>query len=330
MTLELETLLPWSAPATVETKAGTRILRKAKPTESFWSLWRSNKETLKAAGISCSQYNGNWEVCFWSKPSAEEVAKKAEAIEASRATDAAVEIPKPDDCEFLGYQKAGICFALKIFGVDLSKLTPDNGSRKDNKYANRNLSSNACNDGENQISASLGESATSENQGDGIAPKTGSDRSLDSKSIAINTPGYAPTRNQEEASGGGSQKPGEEWSELPRWERPADDSNSQTGGGDSGTTGIRPGDGNSDSGSSDESQSPPQLQSGFRESKEQSGNRIGRSTTSVAKAETDRSKENRSSSVARLEGASDTTRKGGDANPFRGDVRGVLIADEMG
>ncbi len=65
MTLELETLLPWSAPATVETKAGTRLLRKAKPTESFWSMWKSNKETLKAAGISCSQYNGNWEAVWW-------------------------------------------------------------------------------------------------------------------------------------------------------------------------------------------------------------------------------------------------------------------------
>jgi hypothetical protein len=41
---------------------------------------------------------------------------RQESIAASHATDADVDIPSPRGLHYLGYQKAGILFALKIFG----------------------------------------------------------------------------------------------------------------------------------------------------------------------------------------------------------------------
>jgi len=39
------------------------------------------------------------------------------AVDASRADDAEIDIPKPDGLEYLGYQKAGIKYALIKFGL---------------------------------------------------------------------------------------------------------------------------------------------------------------------------------------------------------------------
>ncbi len=43
-------------------------------------------------------------------------ASRRENIEASRATDSDVDIPSPAGLQYLGYQKAGIRFALRVFG----------------------------------------------------------------------------------------------------------------------------------------------------------------------------------------------------------------------
>ncbi len=48
----------------------------------------------------------------------EQLGKAAARIEESKLADANIDIPKPDGCEYLGYQKAGIAFALKCFCFD--------------------------------------------------------------------------------------------------------------------------------------------------------------------------------------------------------------------
>jgi SWI/SNF-related matrix-associated actin-dependent regulator 1 of chromatin subfamily A len=113
--VELETLLPWSDAKRVDTKAGLRLLRKAEPTEAFWNVWRQAKEQLRKAGISPGNFQGKWEVCWWQPLPQEEVAKLQARVEASKATDAQVEIPCPEGLAYLGYQRAGISFAGRAY-----------------------------------------------------------------------------------------------------------------------------------------------------------------------------------------------------------------------
>ena len=61
MNLEIKSILPWSAPKKVATRAGDRMLSTAEPTQEFWQLWRDNKESLKAAGISLGKRGEAWQ-----------------------------------------------------------------------------------------------------------------------------------------------------------------------------------------------------------------------------------------------------------------------------
>lgn len=60
--------LQWSAPRTLETRAGLRVLRTATPTEAFWAEWRANKDPIKAKGYSVANRAGVWEVAHWAAP----------------------------------------------------------------------------------------------------------------------------------------------------------------------------------------------------------------------------------------------------------------------
>jgi hypothetical protein len=92
-----------------------------------------HREELKAVGSSWDKDNKVWWAPLSSnigrlRPlhpmiSPEAMAKyseqesvRRENIEASRATDAEVDIPSPPGLQYLGYQKAGIQFALRVFG----------------------------------------------------------------------------------------------------------------------------------------------------------------------------------------------------------------------
>jgi SWI/SNF-related matrix-associated actin-dependent regulator 1 of chromatin subfamily A len=111
--IEIETLLPWGQPKEVQTKAGRRILRKSVPTETFWSLWKTNQSDLRAAGISVGRdYKDatKWEACWWAPISKEQAAKENAAIEASRASDANITVPVPDGLSYMPFQKAGIAW----------------------------------------------------------------------------------------------------------------------------------------------------------------------------------------------------------------------------
>jgi hypothetical protein len=101
------------------------MLREGKPGEDFWNAWREAKDTLKAAGISLGKDKGEWVAKWWEpvelteKQKAEKEAeekRRAESLELSKATDADVDLPSPEGLEYLPYQKAGINYALAIFG----------------------------------------------------------------------------------------------------------------------------------------------------------------------------------------------------------------------
>lgn len=122
--IDIEKLLPWSAPVLKETSRGPRMLRTAEATEDFWRIWRPNKEKLKTAGLSCKPNKSGrrddpWEVCWWGEPAPGTVeAKKADAKESiakSRAMDAKLDVPVPDGLAYRGYQKAGISYALECW-----------------------------------------------------------------------------------------------------------------------------------------------------------------------------------------------------------------------
>jgi hypothetical protein len=93
----------------------------------------ANKEELKAAGASWDNGNKTW----WAPAGAnlgrlrvlhptispeamvrfeQEDSFRQQNIEASRATDSEIDIPSPPGLQYLGYQKAGIRFALRVFG----------------------------------------------------------------------------------------------------------------------------------------------------------------------------------------------------------------------
>lgn len=109
----------WGEPKNVATRNGPRILRKAPMEQRFWVMWNSNKAAMRANGYSCT-LNGNvWEICHWSEPevSEEEIAQQDEAIEQSRATDAAVSLPvgrlaQEAGMDFFGFQRAGVAWIL--------------------------------------------------------------------------------------------------------------------------------------------------------------------------------------------------------------------------
>lgn len=107
----------WSEARRVETGSGPRMLRKADPNERFSAAWKENKSILKDAGLSWSKdpRTGAWQVCWWTPLDEGDRKREEERQAASRATDAAIEIPCPEGLAFLGYQKGGVAFALKAF-----------------------------------------------------------------------------------------------------------------------------------------------------------------------------------------------------------------------
>ena len=124
-TIEIATVLPWGPSKRVETKLGPRDVREAAPTEAFWAAWWGAKEALKAAGIAVSQYQGAWKVTWWQQVDPAERSARELALEVSRATDADVEIPRPDGCEYRGYQRAGVAFGRQAFARGTGVLIAD-------------------------------------------------------------------------------------------------------------------------------------------------------------------------------------------------------------
>jgi hypothetical protein len=116
--MDIQTLVNWSEPKEVNTKYGPKLLRTANATPEFWEAWKNHKEDLKAAGISCTRDGkGNWSATWWADLSDDVKAQRAAAVEASRATSAAGELPHPAGLDYMPFQKAGIAYALGRRGV---------------------------------------------------------------------------------------------------------------------------------------------------------------------------------------------------------------------
>jgi SWI/SNF-related matrix-associated actin-dependent regulator 1 of chromatin subfamily A len=115
---DISKLARWTAPREVQTKFGAKLVRKAAATPEFSAAWKTNKEGLKAAGASFSkdQY-GNWELIWWQELPEEIKKSRSESIEASRATKADIDLPKPEGLDYRPFQKAGIRYALDRNGV---------------------------------------------------------------------------------------------------------------------------------------------------------------------------------------------------------------------
>jgi hypothetical protein len=116
-TFNIETSLAWGPGKDVKTSQGRRILRVAPVTDEFRKAWKADKAALKAAGLSWGPGKaGDFaEVCWWQPVSQEQAQKENAAIEASRATDANVDVPCPEGLEMMAFQKAGVNFILKAF-----------------------------------------------------------------------------------------------------------------------------------------------------------------------------------------------------------------------
>ena len=156
-TIEIEKLASWSDSRRIDTAKGPRRLRTARPTSRFWDVWRSDKDTLKAAGISCGKNrDGEWEACWWLPLEAAEQAQRDDAIASSRATDAEIDVPVPDGLSYMPFQRAGIAYAMGrqnvlfgdemglgekldgISGADFHKLWADD-REKAKEYLGRDL-----------------------------------------------------------------------------------------------------------------------------------------------------------------------------------------------
>ncbi len=110
--MNIEALASWSSPKHLKTRFGRKALRTARPGDVFWNAWRADKGALKAAGISCKRDDdGSWEAQWWVDDVEAEVEAR-EAVAASRAADADLDVPAPEGLSYLPYQKAGIAYAM--------------------------------------------------------------------------------------------------------------------------------------------------------------------------------------------------------------------------
>jgi hypothetical protein len=65
-TYTIESLLAWGPPEPVATRRGTALVRKADiDRESFWQLYRQDREGLRQAGVQISKFRGKWSATWW-------------------------------------------------------------------------------------------------------------------------------------------------------------------------------------------------------------------------------------------------------------------------
>lgn len=126
MNIDVEKLTTWSAGREVNTSRGPRLLRKGPLTDAYRSAWRANKAYMRdTLGLSMAPVNrddpsGAWEAVWWQPINGEVAKARQEAVEASRATDAQIEVPAPDGMAYMPFQRAGIAFMRGKPGVLLA------------------------------------------------------------------------------------------------------------------------------------------------------------------------------------------------------------------
>ena len=61
-----EKTLAWRKPIRVTNDFGkVRILQTAPATQVFWTMWRTNKTAMRAAGFSARPTTNGWEALYW-------------------------------------------------------------------------------------------------------------------------------------------------------------------------------------------------------------------------------------------------------------------------
>lgn len=108
--------LAWSAPKEVSTKNGPRLLSQAKANPLVFDLWKAERNDLYALGYSLGEFprgSGKWTLSKWENLPEKVVVQRTAAKELSRATDADINVPAPEGCSYLGYQRAGIAFGFE-------------------------------------------------------------------------------------------------------------------------------------------------------------------------------------------------------------------------
>lgn len=110
---EVEALAEWSEPKEVQTKYGTRLLRKAAVTDRFSAAWKVDKPAIKALGAGFSKdKDDQWELTWWQELPTEIKAQRAQSVEDSRAAKADHDLPCPEGLSYYPFQNAGIFFGL--------------------------------------------------------------------------------------------------------------------------------------------------------------------------------------------------------------------------
>lgn len=111
--------LRWGRPIETPTKKGPRMRTTAPATQSAMDLFDREGSDLYALGYTLGEWpkgSGKWTVTKWELLPEKIMVERAAIHEASRAADSDFNPPAPEGMTYLGYQKAGIAFCLRVFG----------------------------------------------------------------------------------------------------------------------------------------------------------------------------------------------------------------------
>lgn len=248
-------------------------------------------------------------------------------INLSRSADANIDIPAPEGCEYLGYQKAGVQYALERFGIPIPKGCIGMGIGKEGGDANRCIREDAGSGKKDDGLPCNGAGGFHKAEGceetegkckvlgvaqDGRAKDSGED---------------AEPRNKGEAFEGPKAGASNSWVQLQRGERAASDENCDDIRKGFVANRVCEGVSNKDPWSQDQSQSPNKLQSGLWEPKHDGGNRVGREKTRISETKDAGREKGRCAEKPRVESGKNNTQL---RKEVQTPSRGVLIADEMG
>jgi hypothetical protein len=260
----------------------------------------------------------------------EQLEKAAGRIKESKMADADIEIPKPEGLEYLGYQKAGIAFALRCFGFDFSKtLKYIKGVGKEENNANRNLYPQARTQKENDGMFSNGKDSASKGNCTEETKEECRKRRMENEGFFGDKNKNAGTKNEEETSCGDSEIAKNSRRELQRREWAGRNRDNKKMGEGFDSNGIYSRISDSDTWAQDSTSiGANKLQSGFCEFGGKSCYRIGRAESQGNEKENFRQEENGNINVIGMENSQNPSQVKGGLKPFRS--CGVLIADEMG
>lgn len=119
-TIDISTAFAWGKPKEIATKRGPRLLLKAPVSTESDRFWHSHRSECVAAGVTLSEWppgSGKWSFSWFREIPPEVVQARAISREESHAKDAEIDLPRPPGLDYMGFQRAGIRYALKRKGT---------------------------------------------------------------------------------------------------------------------------------------------------------------------------------------------------------------------